>query len=71
MKPSWSDAPPWAQYLSWDEAGDGGSPYKWHEEEPTIGQDDSRYRSTKRRMIAYPSPRHRVGHERRPSRHEQ
>lgn len=69
MKPSWDDAPPWAKYLSWDEAGDGGSPWKWHEEEPTIPASASvdRWVSTKRHMIAYPAPRHKVGFERRPS----
>jgi len=66
MKPSWEDAPPWAQYLSWDEAGDGGSPWKWHEEEPAL-MTTGRWQSTKRHMIAYPAPRHRVGHERRPA----
>lgn len=67
MKPSWDDAPPWAQYLSWDEAGDGGSPWKWHEEEPTRLHDlPTRWTSTKRHMIAYPAPRHKVGFERRP-----
>ena len=65
MKPSWEDAPPWAQYLSWDEAGGGGSPWKWHEEEPYFAA--GHWASPNRHMIAYPAPRHRVGHERRPS----
>lgn len=66
MKPSWDDAPTWARYLSWDEAGDGGSPWKWHEEEPQVGIAKPGWLSTKRHMIAYPAPRHKVGFERRP-----
>ena len=66
MKPSWDDAPPWANYLSWDEAGDGGSPWKWHEVEPSRTTGGG-WTSTERKMTAYPAPRHRVGFERRPS----
>jgi hypothetical protein len=65
-KPSWEDAPPWAKYLSWDEAGDGGSPYKWHEAQPQLGVTVERWLSTERHMIAYPAPRHKTGYEWRP-----
>ena len=66
MKPHWDDAPTWANYLSWDEAGDGGSAYKWHENEPALGVTVPRWSSEGRYMIAYPAPRHKTGYEGRP-----
>ena len=47
MKPSWDDAPEWAQWLAMDSGGD----WYWYENLPTllnyiwsnVGDDDSRY----------------------------
>lgn len=67
MKPSWDDAPPWAQYLSWNKCMDGSPHWEWHENEPRLIKNPDVWVSQGKHMIAYPAPRNYNGFERRPS----